>query len=268
MLQNLSVILVRPRFPENIGMTARAMANMGAGDLVLVAPERWEREKALPLATVQGQPILDSLRLADDLQQALAPFSLAVGTTARIGGLRRGLLSPEKSAVLLRAACREGGRAALVFGPEDRGLSNEESFLCTHLATIDTAGASSLNLAQAVLVMLYECLRADLALPFAPNAPGARSASDASGTSGVRDEQRRVRRKARSAESRRATLAEEQRLLAALSETLIAVDHLPADNPSHFMQPLRRFLRKSRLRRHEFDMLMGICRQLQLKIGK
>lgn len=254
MLRNLSVILVRPRFSENIGMTARAMANMGVADLVLVAPEKWERKKADPLATPKGRPVLDALRLADNLQQALAPFTLAVGATARTGALRRATISPEKSAAALRAACREGGRAALVFGPEDRGLENEETALCTQLTTIATAGASSLNLAQAVLIMLHECLRADRILPFDP---GAGTGPD-----------KGAGRRARSSASRRATLEEEHLLLDTLCETLVTVDHLPAENSSHFMQPLRYFLRKSRLRRHEFDMLMGICRQVRLKIGK
>ena len=250
MLNNVRVVLVRPRFPENIGMAARAMANMGASDLVLVDPERWEAEKAAPLATSQGQPLLASLRLADSLAGALADCTAAIGTTARTGGWRKQLLSPEKSALYARRAVREGGRVAFVFGPEDRGLGNAEVELCTELVTIPTlSGHSSLNLAQAVLVLLYECVKADMALPFTPA------------------KERGWKRNPGGADSRRATLEEEAVLFAALEETLLAIDHLPKDNPGWFMQPMRRFLRKSRLRRHEFDMIMGICRQVQHKIG-
>ncbi len=250
MLPDLSVILVQPRFPENIGMVARAMANMGAGDLILIRPERWEKDKAAPLATPQGISLLDQARVMDSLEAALAPFTAAFGTTARTGGWRREILLPERAAVEARAEVRSGGRVALVFGPEDRGLTNAEVELCTRLVTIPTSqGNSSLNLAQAVLLVLYECVKADMALPFAPSPSGKRTWT----------------RPARSAESRRATLEEEALLFASLEETLIAIGHLPADNPSWFMQPMRRFLRKSRLRRHEFDMLMGICRQLRRK---
>lgn len=254
MLHNLSVILVRPRFPENIGMAARAMANMGAAGLILVSPERWDavhREKAVPLATPQGSALLDAVRVEASLEEALSPFSAAFGTTARTGGWRKEILAPEKAAVQARAVCREGGKAALVFGSEDKGLTNAEVELCTRLVNIPTVREhSSLNLAQAVLVMLYECVKADLALPFA--------------SAGVK---RSWTRPASGADSRRATLAEEQLLMRTLEETLTGVGHLPEDNPGWFMQPLRRFLRKSRLRRHEFDMLMGICRQIKHKIG-
>ena len=249
MLNSLSVILVRTRFPENIGMTARAMANMGVNELILVQPEMWDKKKAAPLATSQGMSLLDAVRVEQSLQNALLPFAAAIGATARTGGMRTALLTPEKSAAALRSVCREGNRAALVFGSEDRGLSNEEAALCSHLATIPTAPASSLNLAQAILLMLYECLKADMALPFCPAQRGG------------------WKRPVRSTDSRRATLEEEGLLLHTLEDTLLAINHLPADNPSWFMQPMRRFLRKSRLRRHEFDMLMGICRQVRRKIG-
>ena len=118
---------------------------------------------------------------------------------------------------------------------------------CSRIVNIPTvAEHSSLNLAQAVLVLLYECVKADLALPFA-----AKEAS------------RTWTRPATSADSRRASLEEERLLLRSLESTLLSIGHLPEDNPCWFMQPMRRFIRKSRLRRHEFDMLMGICRQIR-----
>jgi len=246
MLHNLSVILVRTRFPENIGMVARGMANMGASSLILVQPERWDRGKAALLATPQGFALLDSALVEPSLETALGPFSVAFGTTARIGGWRMDAISPEKAAGEAGAIAQEGGRAALVFGPEDNGLSNDEVEMCTRLVTIPTAmDHASLNLAQAVLIMLYECMKADMAIA------GGQGWS----------------RPARSADSRWTTLEEERLLLATLQEVLTTVEHLPKDNPGWFMQPVRRFLRKSRLRRHEFDMLMGICRQIRHKLG-
>jgi len=229
------------------------MANMGASSLILVQPERWDREKAAPLATPQGLALLDSAVLEPNLETALASFSVAFGTTARTGGWRKDVIAPEKAAGEARAVAREEGKAALVFGSEDRGLTNDEVELCTRLVNIPTITEhSSLNLAQAVLVMLYECMKADMALAFdAGNALGRRGWS----------------RPARNNDSRRATLGEERLLLATLQETLTAVEHLPEDNPGWFMQPMRRFLRKSRLRRHEFDMLMGICRQIRYKLN-
>lgn len=249
MLSCLHIILVRPRFPENIGMAARAMANMGTCDLTLVAPERWDREKADPLATGQGLAILDKARVEATLEKALESCTLALGTTARTGGWRDETFGPEQAARLARAAARQGGRIALVFGPEDKGLTNAEVALCTHLVTIPTAaGLTSLNLAQAVLLLLYECVKADRELPFVP------------------ESSRKWAGPGHAQGSRRATLAEEFLLLRTLQDTLLAIEYLPADNPDWFMRPVRRFLRKSRLRRHEFDMLMGICRRIGRKL--
>ena len=161
LLTGVEVILVRTRFPENIGMAARACANMGCHRLCLVAPERWDEEKARPLATPKGLPVLESIRVAPSLTDAIAESSLVMGTTARLGGWRKSVLTADQAGALAAAAVRGGERVSLVFGSEDRGLSNEEALLCQRLVTIPTAGeASSLNLAQAVLILLYECARA------------------------------------------------------------------------------------------------------------
>ena len=129
---------------------------------------------------------------------------------------------------------------AIVFGCEDRGLSNADIEQCQRLVTIPTAGeASSLNLAQAILILTYECMKAvsrEDPQPALGNDPGQ--------------------------QSRRITHEEQALLYAKLKETLLAIDYLKDDNPDYFLMPLRRFLGKSGLRRHEMDMLMGICRQV------
>ncbi len=241
----LRVVLVEPRFPENIGMAARACANMGVSDLVLVRPERFDLARALPLATAQGASLLETARLADSLAEALSGLTMAVGATARTGGWRKNPLSPEKAAREIGEAVGDGGRAALVFGPEDCGLSNEHIDLCTRLVTIPTArGGSSLNLAQAVLLLLYECFK----------------------VCGEADSSRHNPRRGKSgAGSRTATLAEEALLFNSLQAGLQRLDVIPRENAAWFMQPLRRYLRRSGLRRHEFDFLMGVCRQIGLK---
>jgi tRNA/rRNA methyltransferase len=128
-----------------------------------------------------------------------------------------------------------------VFGREDRGLSNDEISHCHQLVTIPTAGASSLNLAQAVLLMLYACLRARTNAPRPPD-PRHRS--------------------------RLATHAELAMVYATVKETLLDIDYLHPDNPDYFLMPVRRFLGKTGLRRHEMDMLMGICRQIRRNRGE
>lgn len=239
----ITVILVRPRFPENIGMAARACANMGVRDLVLVEPERWEYAKAAPLATGKGLDVLTNLRVMPSLTEALKGHTLAFGTTARTGGWRSGVMTPGKAAAAIAEHCGDAANeasVALVFGPEDRGLGNAETALCTHLITIPTAPeASSLNLAQAVLLILYACFTASLEHAYHPDrAPKGQK------------------------NSRAATLEEQEMLFATLEETLTRIEFLPQENAGWFMQPVRRFFRRAHLRRHEFDLFMGICRRI------
>lgn len=242
LLQGLDVVLVKTRFPENIGMAARACANMGCLDIRLVEPERWLPDKARPLATAKGLPVLDGVRVFDDLPAAVAESALVIGTTARVGGWRREILHPSAAASEIVAALRDGNRVSLVFGPEDRGLDNAEISACHRVLTIPTDEASSLNLAQSVLLVLYECAEAmrraqraerDADHPAAPHAEKSISAQ------------------------------EQERLVAALKETLLAVDALHGDNPDYFLMPWRRLFGRARLRRHEYDAFMGLCRQVQ-----
>ncbi len=240
MLRNLEVVLVDVRFPENVGMAARACANMGCPNLTLVTRHPWCphcAEKARRLATPKGLPLLDSLRVCPDADTALADAVLTVGATARVGGVRQNILTPEQAAAELVPLLDEG-RVALVFGSEERGLTNEQIERCRCLVTIPTADeASSLNVAQAVLILLYECRKA----------------------AAVR---RKVPSRIPGPPSRLATQEETERLLHTMRDVLARIDYLPDDNPDYFFLPIRRFLHRMRLRRHEIDILMGVCRRV------
>ena len=242
MLVNLAVVLHMPKFSENVGSVARAMANMGCADLVLVAPQDFDPGRARALATAKGHDILERMRVADGLAQALAPFATVIGTTARTGGWRKDLASPEAAAGLAARIMARGERVALVFGPEDKGLTNDETMLCGHLVTIPTArAATSLNLAQAALVMLYEMFKA------CGDAPQA-SAPDP--------------------EQRPASHQEREALYATLRQALTAIDFIKDDNPDYWMLPVRALVERMDLRRDEFNLLMGVCRQLKWAGGK
>jgi len=236
MMQNLRIVLVRTNFPENIGMAARASSNFGHSPLYLAEPRRWDYDKALPLATSQGQPLLDSITVTDSVKDAVAECTFVVGTTARTGGVRQQILMPRQAATEIAARLAQGEKVAILFGPEDRGLSNEHLENCNRLVTIPTApDASSLNLAQAVLLMMYESW---LALPDTARIDSHPSLS------------------------RRVTSQERDFLFHTLKETLMGIGTLPRDNPEHFFLPLARFFDRADLRRHEMDIFMGICRQM------
>lgn len=172
---NIQVVLVETRFPENIGMAARACANMGVGRLALTRPELWPKdwphsdershssayvEKALAVATSAGRELVKNLQVFDGLDAALAGSTLSFGTTARTGGWRQDILTPAQAAELTLKHLRAGGRVSFVFGPEDRGLDNEAIEKCSHLVNIPTASEPSLNLAQAVCCSCFTSFRA------------------------------------------------------------------------------------------------------------
>ena len=239
-LQGLDVVLVNTRFPENIGMAARACANMGCDHITLVTPERWIRQKAEPLATPKGQPLLDSISVCPSVEDAVAQAALVVGTTARRGGWRQAMLTPEDCAREVAACLAAGGRVSLVFGPEDRGLDNAAITHCHRLVTIPTAQeASSLNLAQAVLLLLYEC------------------------ASAVRRQEHAARPREDGSQGQLASAEDQERLMTSLRDMLLRIDYLHGDNPEYFLMPWRRLLGRARLRRHEYDALMGMCRQVR-----
>jgi len=155
-VDQVAVILVEPSHPGNIGATARAMKNMGLGDLRLVQPDCFPDAEATARAS-GADDLLATATVHDDLRQALAGVQWVVGTTARQRQMSNPVQSPSEAAgTVIRQAA--GGRpAALVFGRERSGLTNEELDLCDRLVHIPTAESySSLNLAQAVQILVYE----------------------------------------------------------------------------------------------------------------
>jgi TrmH family RNA methyltransferase len=151
-----AVVLVGPREEGNIGGAARAMANMGLTDLVLVHPEAEIGRIAKAFAVGAGH-ILEEARHADSLAEALEPYEQVVGTTsARARDLPMPPLTPSELPAALQTADR-GTSTAVVFGPEVSGLDNDQLARCGLLVRVPCAPVQpTLNLAQAVLVVTYE----------------------------------------------------------------------------------------------------------------
>lgn len=156
--QRLAVILVAPQQPGNIGATVRAMANFGVTDLRLVNPCPHLHPEARKFA-VNAHPLLGTAKVYSSLADALADCQLSIATTRRSGRLRGELLDSTAIPGLLTTLPAET-QVALVFGREDSGLYSDEVALCSHAATVATTDElGSLNLAQAVLLFLYEIFR-------------------------------------------------------------------------------------------------------------
>ena len=161
-----AVILSHPQLGENVGASARAMKNFGLSELILIAPKfEWPNDRAHMLASGSGD-ILNATKIYDSAAEALAPFNLVLATTARGRDVLKQIHTPQAGAMRLREAANAGARTALLFGGERAGLDNDEMSLADAVITIPTAEFSSLNLAQAVLLLGYEWLKsADTTAP-------------------------------------------------------------------------------------------------------
>lgn len=238
-IQAVRVILVSPAGGINVGAVCRAIRNTAAGELWVVRPTF----DPLPAcrAAVHAVDVLEGRREADSLEEALAGCSFVVGTTARRGAYRsRSRDIREVAAEIARAEVSESAPPAFVFGPEDSGLTNEHIARCHALAYVPTdAGYPSLNLAQAVLICLYEVLRARAACEPPPAfGPGGRCEP-------------------------RADAADVEAMYAALQDALVTVGFLSEDNPEHVMMTVRAVLGRAGLGERELRVFRGIARQIR-----
>ena len=154
-LRNITVVLVEPQNVVNIAGVVRAMMNMGLRSLRLVRPGEFDAWRIGGIAH-RSQEVTEAALIVDTLDEAVADATYVVGTSARARTAQRNYNRPRELAptILDRAA---DGRVAILFGREDRGLSNEALDLCQSVAIIPTdEDFSSLNLAQACLLVLYE----------------------------------------------------------------------------------------------------------------
>jgi len=158
-LDSITFVLVEPAQPGNVGSVARAMRNMGLKNLTLVNPPDHKSGDARKMAVGSGD-ILYGARVCTSLQEALADVKLAVATTHRPRRNDHVLIGPQEVARQV-LALPEGDQAAIVFGREEHGLTNEEIQLCQMAGRIASAATyPSLNLSQAALIIGYELYRA------------------------------------------------------------------------------------------------------------
>jgi TrmH family RNA methyltransferase len=153
-LAAVRVVLYEPLDPINIAATIRAMKNMGVHQLRLVRPVAYDPYRLVGVAHDTNE-IIEAIQHYDNLESALADCVRVAGFTARRRAAKRQIVNPREAALDL-LEWSEGGNVALLFGREDKGLPNEALDLAHRVVTIPTTSHASLNLAQAVLIGLYE----------------------------------------------------------------------------------------------------------------
>jgi tRNA/rRNA methyltransferase len=232
----IAFVLVTPRQAGNLGAAARALKNMGFSDLRIVAPAASKKNRAATMMAVHGRDLLAAAREYPSLAAAVADCSLVVGTTCRPGPYRAGAAAVRDAAGEIARLAGADNRVAIVFGPEDRGLANRELKLCHRLVTIPASPTyASLNLAQAVLIVAYELMLAE-------RAGAAARAGEAPAM---------------------APAAEVEAMMTRMTQALIAIGFLPADNPDHIMFTIRAMLGRAGLTRRDVDVLSGMATQMR-----
>lgn len=157
---NLSFVLIETMESGNIGASARAMKNLGFSRLELIRPAEFPSKEAGWFAH-GAENILSRAKVHAELAEALQGKSVVIGTTRR-PGKKRGLVYPVREAAKKIRDLAKQNRIALLFGREDRGLTNEETSVCSFMIRIPASPENpSFNLAQAVLLIAYELSSGD-----------------------------------------------------------------------------------------------------------
>jgi TrmH family RNA methyltransferase len=240
-LEQCRVVLVRASQPGNLGAVARAMLNFGLRRLCLVQPAADPlAPEALALAT-HAEPILRAAESYEDIAQAVSDCGVVIGTSARAAGLIRGHTArPVADFMPELAALLPGTPAALVFGPERTGLTNDEVMRCHHLVTIPAAPAQPvLNLAQAAVVCFYELYQACACRHAATPAPPV-----------IADH------------------ASQELAYRRLEEALRDIHFLWNEKAAAQMHALRALLARARPTPTEIDLLHGVARQIRWYVAK
>ena len=246
--RDVRMVLVNPSHPGNIGGAARAMKTMAVKQLVLVSPREYPDPRAVWRAA-GARDLLETARVVDTLDEAIADCDLVVGTSARGRRIPWPVVDARQCAEQIYVE-PSSSKVAILFGREDRGLNNDELHRChlhVHVPTSEEYG--SLNLAMAVQIICYELrmrlLQSDLSEGNNPN-PSVMQDWD----------------------EPFANAADVERLHEHLAEVLAQIGFYNPAEPKQLLTRLRRLFARVRLDKMEINILRGILTTVQEKVIK
>jgi tRNA (cytidine32/uridine32-2'-O)-methyltransferase len=238
LLNSVKVVLVGTTHPGNIGATARAMKNMGILDLALVEPKEFPSDVAT-FRSKAAKDILEKASVHTSLEEAISKCELVVGTSARGRTVPWPVLNPREAAEEMHKSSLNG-KVAIVFGREDRGLTNEELGLCNfHVHIPSDPEYSSLNLSQAVQILAYEIRLSYL-------------------------QDRHVNKEYWDVEL--ANNEQTERLINHMDELMQEVDFYDVENPRKLLVRVRRFFKRSKIDVMEANIFRGLFATIQKKL--
>ena len=239
LIEKVEVILVEPAEGGNVGSCARALKNMGFSSFNMVDPRYEDRPMAHKMA-VHAQDVLESARVFDSIEEATRDANWVVATSvrSRTHPERKPPIGPDEFIKRLRDL-PEGAKAALLFGPERTGLTNAQLGKCQDILTVPTAAEfSSMNLAQAVMVVAWEIRKADLQPVVEPS------------------------------RNQTVTAGEIEGFVAHMRRTLDIIEYLDPQNPDLILDDLRKVLARAALDSRELSMLRGIFHRMDVYIAE
>ena len=238
LLNSVKVVLVGTTHPGNIGATARAMKNMGILDLALVEPKEFPSDVAT-FRSKAAKDILEKASVHISLEEAISECELVVGTSARGRTVPWPVLNPREAAEEMHKSSLNG-KVAIVFGREDRGLTNEELGLCNfHVHIPSDPEYSSLNLSQAVQILAYEIRLSYL-------------------------QDRHVNKEYWDVEL--ANNEQTERLINHMDELMQEVNFYDVENPRKLLVRVRRFFKRSKMDVMEANIFRGLFATIQKKL--
>jgi tRNA/rRNA methyltransferase len=233
-MDHLTIILVRPQGPINIGAVCRVMMNFGCTSLRLVSPCSEYKSLDAKKMALSAFHVLEQAQIFDTLEQALFDVNSAYGTTRRFGKYRKGFLKPATAGAQIEAQ-KQGHHSALVMGPEDTGLETKDLDLCQYFITIPTHdGYPSMNLSHSLAVLLYEAaLKSDTGENF-------------------HDPEIKDPARGEALES----------MFAHMRKTLLDIDYLDPQNPDHLLRTYRRIFSNAGLSSRDVRIIRGLLSRI------
>ena len=236
-LNSVKIVLVGTTHPGNIGAAARAMKNMGIKSLSLVQPKEFPSDVAI-YRSKAAKDILEHAQVFNTLEEAISDCELVIGTSARGRKVPWPILNPKEAAEEVSRSSSHH-KIAIIFGREDRGLTNEELGLCNLHVNIPTdPDYSSLNLAQAVQILVYEIRQAIL---------GEQEDKDYWVVELANNDQTEL-------------------LINHMDELMQQVEFYDVDNPRKLLLRVRRFFKRSRIDVMETNIFRGLFATIQKKL--
>tara|TARA_B100000686_G_scaffold343514_1_gene424493 strand:+ start:42 stop:800 length:759 start_codon:yes stop_codon:yes gene_type:complete len=238
----IKIVLVGTTHPGNIGAAARAIKTMGLRQLDLVSPKEFPSDQAI-YRSKAAKDILEEASIYDSLLESVKDCEMVIGTSARNRKVPWPVLDPKHAAKEIKSKVENNSKVAIVFGREDRGLTNDELGLCNlHVHIPTNEEYTSLNLAQAVQIMTYEIRMSFIDL------------------NNIENNQEW--------DVDIATTEQTERLIEHMDELMKEVEFYDTENPRKLLMRVRRFFKRSGIDVMEANIFRGLFSTIQKKLNK